>query len=41
LEGKPFYLRIPSANVQNYELLIKEAEALNPEAPVNDTILPK
>ncbi len=41
LDGKPFYLRIPSANVQNYELLIKEAEALNPEAPIIDTILPK
>lgn len=40
-DAKPFFLRIPHANVQNYELLLREAEALNPEVPISDTIQPK
>jgi membrane-bound lytic murein transglycosylase D len=41
IDAKPYFLRIPHASVKNYDLLIKEAEALNPEAPINDSLLSK
>jgi membrane-bound lytic murein transglycosylase D len=40
-DKKVYSIKIPHESVMNYKELLKEVETLNPEQPIQDTILPK